>query len=53
MISGDSRDDIEDSCKAEFCLILFPCFVHLSIINYEGFFLEALTISIFRIIQNI
>lgn len=49
------RDDLGDSYKAyvQFCLIIFTCFVHLSIINYRRFFLEALVTSVFRIIQNI
>lgn len=49
------RDDIGDSYKmyVEFCLILFTFFVHLFIINYRRFFLEALATSIFRIIWNI
>lgn len=46
------RDDIGDSYKAyaEFCLILFTCFLHLFIINYRMFFLEALAASVFRIV---
>lgn len=44
------RDDIGDCDKAyaEFCLILFTCFVHLFIINYRRYFLEALATSVFR-----